>query len=123
MRDEITISTAFQYSHGVGNKPLTIKHVLPCFLMLVLGIVISMIIFFLEATKYSFNKKKTSIKTIHVDSEARTTLSGITKHKDMNDTIMEMADVAETGDGSAIATDNDDTIMVISEIQESINDE
>ena len=131
MRDDITTSAAFRgryefiwrKSRGVGNKPLTIKHILPCFMMLGLGIVISMIIFILEATRYSLNKSKTGVKTI--DSETRATLRGIANDKDINDTIMKMADIAETGDGRAIATDKDinDTISVMAEIQEALNDE
>ena len=92
-------------------------------MMLGLGIVISMIIFILEATQYSLNKRKTGVKTI--DSETRATLRGIANDKDINDTIMKMADIAETGDGRAIATDKDinDTITVMAEIQEALNDE
>ena len=38
---------------------------------------------------------------------------------------MKMDDIAETGDGRAIATDKDinDTITVMAEIQEALNDE
>ena len=132
MRGDISTSAAFRdrsekfiwtTGRGVGIKPLTIKHVLPCFMVLGFCIVISMIILILEVTRYTFNKRKTSDKTI--DSETRATLRGIANDKDINDTIMKMADIAETGDGRAIATDKDinDTITVMAEIQEALNDE
>ena len=100
MEDEITTSAAFRghfedsfwkKNRAIGNKTLTIKHVLPCFMSLVFGLILSTIIFILERSK-------------KIESGAGTTPHGtITdnrkpkpKPKNINDTIMVMAEILES---------------------------
>ena len=97
MEDEITTSAAFRghfeetfwkNNHAIGNKPLTTRHVLPCFMTLVFGLILSTIIFILEQLLCS-NKKKTSVETN--ESGARTT-----PRATVNDSTMVMAEIQES---------------------------
>ena len=105
MEDEFTTSAAFRgyfeesfwkNNRTIGNKPLTMKHVLPCFMSLVFGLILSTIIFILERSK------KISVEPI--ESGAGTTPHAtITdnrkpkpKPKNINDTIMVMAEILES---------------------------
>ena len=93
MEDEITTSAAFRghfeesfwkNNHAIGNKPLTTRHVLPCFVTLIFGLILSTIIFILEQLLCS-NKKKTSVETNESGASAT-----------VNDNPMAMSEIQES---------------------------
>ena len=97
MEDEFTTSAAFRgyfeesfwkNNRTIGNKPLTMKHVLPCFMSLVFGLILSTIIFILERSK------KISVEPI--ESGAGTTPRATITNKNVKDTIMVMAEIQES---------------------------
>ena len=76
-------------NHAIGNKCLTMKHVLPCLMLLVFGIIISILIFILEQLP-CMNKK--SFITIASETTPRATITD----KDINHTSMVVAEIQES---------------------------
>ena len=77
----------WKYSNTIGNKHLTMNHVLPCFMILVIGLILSTIIFILEWL-LCLNKKK-----IRDESVAGNTTHAAITDRDINDTIMVKAEI------------------------------
>ena len=110
MQNEITTSQAFRghfeesfwtRRNVHGNKPLTIYHVLPSFMVLGFGLIPSIIIFILELW-LCLNEKKILVEHTlenHIsdqESGTGTNPRATVMNEDNNGTIMAMAEVLES---------------------------
>ena len=109
MENEITTAPAFRgyfeesfwtRSNLKGNKPLTIQHTLPSFMALGFGLIPSIIIFILELLP-CLNKKRIDVEPIPEnnvpdESGTRTSPRANVMDQDENDTIMVMAEIEDS---------------------------
>ena len=110
MENEITTSQAFRghfeesfwtRRNVHGNRPLTVYHVLPSFMVLGFGLIPSIIIFILESL-LCLNKKKIIGEPIpenHISQQeygTGTNPRATVMDEDNNDTIMAMAEIHES---------------------------
>ena len=75
------------YKKTLGNKPLTLKHVAPSFMILVFGVILSLIIFGVEIFLFVV-KRKTS-------AESATDIPAAVADKNINNTIMKVEEIQE----------------------------
>ena len=70
-----------------GNKPLTLKHVAPSFMILLFGVILSLIIFSVEIF-LSVDKRKTSV-------QSATDIPAAVAGENIDNTIMEVEEIQE----------------------------
>ena len=70
-----------------GNKPLTLKHVAPSFMILLFGVILSLIIFSVEIF-LSVDKRKTSV-------QSATDIPAAVAGENIDNTIMEVEEIRE----------------------------
>ena len=71
----------------LGNKPLTLKHVAPSFMILVFGVILSLIMFSVEIFLFVV-KRKTS-------AESATDIPAAVADENIDNTIMEVEEIQE----------------------------